>query len=126
MTAKTTSLARKRLECGSWLTFCTVISSGKCSGWGSGRCCGFDLLLGRNRLGVHEVLERTEGRLGAVAGGDDDLLVRHRRRIAGSEDVGYRGASFGIDHDFAEPAELHDALQEVRVGQKPDLHEHTF
>src|SRR6478735_9492235 len=83
-------------------------------------------LLGRNRVAVHEVLEGTESSLGAVAGGDDDLLVRHGRSVPGCKDVGDRGAALGIDHNLPEFTEFNDTLQEVGVRQEPDLHEHPF
>ena len=78
---------------------------------------------GRRR--ADQVVEGRQRRLGAVAGGDDDLLVGHRRRVARGEHAGQVGGAARVDDDLAVAAQLDRALQELGVGHQADLHEHA-
>ena len=71
------------------------------------------------------MVEGAQRGLRALAGGDDDLLVRHRGHVARREDARHAGVALGVDDDLAEAAQLHRALQELGVGHQADLHEHA-
>jgi hypothetical protein len=73
-----------------------------------------------------QVVEGRQAGLGALAHGDDDLLVGRGRRVAGGEDAGQRGLAARIDFDLAARRELERALQPVGVGQQADLDEDAF
>src|SRR5690606_38145471 len=73
-----------------------------------------------------QVIEGAQGGLGALADGDDDLLIGHGGHVAGGEHAGDAGLALGVDHDLAEAVQLDGALQPVAVGQQADLHEDAF
>ena len=57
--------------------------------------------------------------------GDDDLLVGHRRRVAGGEHARHAGRALRVDHDLAVLRQLDRAAQPLGVGHQADLHEHA-
>ena len=60
-------------------------------GWRRSRAPAGDAASGRRR--ADQVVEGRQRRLRALAGGDDDLLEGHRRRIAGGEHAGQAGGA---------------------------------
>ena len=77
------------------------------------------------RRGADEVVEGAQRRGRPGAHGDDDLLERHGRAVAGGEHAGHRGAAPVVDHDLAARRQLDGALQPLGVGQQADLDEHA-
>jgi hypothetical protein len=72
------------------------------------------------------VIEGTQRGRCAGPHGNDNLLVRHGRAVAGCEDAGHGGLALGVDFDFAEAAQVNRAFQPVGVGQQADLNEDAF
>jgi len=72
------------------------------------------------------VVKRAERRLGPLAHGDDDLLVRRRGAVAGSKHTRHTGLAAGVDFDLAAVAQRQRAFQPVGIGDQTDLHKHAF
>jgi hypothetical protein len=65
------------------------------------------------------VVEGRERCLGAIAHGDDDLLVGRGRRVAGGEDAGQRSLAARVDLDLAARRELDVPLSQSVFGSRP-------
>jgi hypothetical protein len=72
------------------------------------------------------VVEGARGGFRPLAHGDDDLLVWHRRDIAGGKNARQGGFAARIDFNLAARRQGERALESASVGQQADLHEDAF
>jgi hypothetical protein len=72
-----------------------------CGGAGALPTCWHECRRSGRLLRPDQVIEGAERRLRALAHGDDDLLVRHGRHVAGGEHARQRRLAARIDLDFA-------------------------
>ena len=71
---------------------------------------------------LKKIVASSQGSLGAISGGRDDLFEWHRCDVAGREDTGLIGLTGAIDHYFIPSVEQEQVFHKFRIWCPADFY----